>query len=90
MTRTDEILTIAQEECSEVIQVISKGRRFGFDVSYGGATNRQRLTTEVGDVLTLIDIMIEDGIIDESEVLQAKRAKREKLAVWSNICQPKP
>lgn len=81
----DEILTIAQEECAEVIQVISKGNRFGFDIEYNGRTNRQKLTQEVGDVLCMIDLMVEKGILTADGLEQAKKAKREKLKQWSRI-----
>jgi len=81
----DEILTIAQEECAEVIQVISKGNRFGFDIEYNGRTNRQKLTQEVGDVLCMIDLMVEKNILTADGLEQAKKAKREKLKQWSRI-----
>lgn len=81
----EEILTIAQEECAEVIQVVSKGNRFGFDIEYNGKTNRQKLTQEVGDVLCMIDLMVEKDILTTEGLEQAKKAKREKLKQWSNI-----
>jgi NTP pyrophosphatase (non-canonical NTP hydrolase) len=81
----EEILTIAQEECAEVIQVVSKGNRFGFDVEYNSKTNRQKLTQEVGDVLCMIDLMVEKDILTAEGLEQAKKAKREKLKQWSRI-----
>lgn len=80
-----EILEIAKEECAEVIQVTCKGNRFGFDVEYNGKTNRQKLTQEVGDVLCMIELMIEKDILNGLAVQKAKAAKREKLKQWSNI-----
>ena len=85
MSPIEEILTILQEECSEVIQVVSKGSRFGFDIDYNGVTNRQKLTQEVGDVLAMVDLMIKHKIVDSQELLKAKQAKFEKLKQWSNI-----
>jgi hypothetical protein len=46
-SKEKEILLIAQEECAEVTQAISKVFRFGFDSEYNGKTNHQRLTEEV-------------------------------------------
>jgi len=80
-----EALRILQEECAEVIQVVSKGCRFGFDVPYNGHTNRQLLTREVGDVLCLVNILIENKVIDLIDVRVAEDQKREKLRVWSTI-----
>ena len=80
-----EILEITKEECAEVIQVTCKGNRFGFDVEYNGKTNRQKLTQEVGDLLCMIELMVERDILDDHALQVAKKAKREKLKTWSNI-----
>lgn len=85
MTHDEEILTITQEECSEVIQVISKGRRFGYDIDYNGVTNRQKLTQEVGDVLAMVDLLVKYEILSYDDLMKAKAAKFEKLKQWSNI-----
>jgi len=77
--KLDEVLTITQEECGELVQVISKVRRFGMD------SNRDHLVKEAGDVLCMIDLLIEQGIISKYELDEAVKAKREKLCVWSNI-----
>lgn len=80
-----EIMLIAQEECAEVTQAISKVFRFGLDGMHNGASNKQRLEEEVGDLLCMIEMMIEKGIIDNKAVAQAGIKKKEKLAKWSNI-----
>jgi NTP pyrophosphatase (non-canonical NTP hydrolase) len=50
--RDREILLIAQEECAEVIQAISKIFRFGFDAQHPNEdrNNLQRLEEELGDL----------------------------------------
>lgn len=80
-----QILLICQEECAEVTQAISKVFRFGYDSEYNDRTNRQRLTEEVGDLLAMIDLMFEAGIIDESSANMAAIQKKIKLKKWSNI-----
>ena len=80
-----EILLITQEECAEVTQAISKVFRFGMDDEYNGVTNREHLEEELGDLLCMIDIMIEKCIISDSNVNAARKAKREKLKTWSGI-----
>lgn len=80
-----QILLICQEECAEVTQAISKVFRFGYDSEYNGRTNQQRLTEEVGDLLAMIDLMFEVGIIDESATNMAAIQKKIKLKKWSNI-----
>jgi NTP pyrophosphatase (non-canonical NTP hydrolase) len=80
-----EVMLITQEECAEVTQAISKVFRFGIEGEHNGATNRDRLEEEVGDLLCMIELMIENGIIDGNAVAQAGLKKKEKLAKWSNI-----
>jgi NTP pyrophosphatase (non-canonical NTP hydrolase) len=79
--RNRETLVIAQEECAEVIQVISKIQRFGIDDA-----NRQKLTAEVGDLLCMVDLMIEQNLID-ADLTPAIEAKRTKLKQWSSIIE---
>jgi NTP pyrophosphatase (non-canonical NTP hydrolase) len=83
--RQEEIMLICQEECAEVAQAISKVFRFGVDGEHLGSTNRERLEEEIGDLLCMIEMMTEEGIIDASVVANAAQAKRAKLAKWSNI-----
>ena len=82
-----EILLIAQEECAEVVQAISKCFRFGFDEKHPDQdrNNKQRLEEEVGDLMCMIEIMSDKGIIDYMQVFNAKNAKYQKLETWSNI-----
>lgn len=80
-----EVMLIAQEECAEVTQAISKVFRFGLDASHNEQTNKQRLTEEVGDLLCMIELMMAKGLMDPMEVLDAKKNKYEKLTKWSNI-----
>ena len=83
-----EILIITQEEAAEVIQEISKVFRFGIDDSHrDGMTHRQRLTTEVGDLLAMIDLMLDSKMIDPAQLEMAKQAKTEKLRKYSSIYQ---
>ena len=54
-----EIMLITQEECAEVSQAISKVFRFGMDDEYKGITNREHLEEEIGDLMCMIDLLIE-------------------------------
>lgn len=85
-----QILLICQEECAEVTQAISKCFRFGFDSEYEAKTNHRRLTEEVGDLLCMINLMIEAGIIDEAAANMASAQKKIKLKKWSNIFDKQP
>ena len=82
-----EVMDITQEECAEVIQAISKISRFGIDNFKPNKpkTNREHLEEEVGDMLAMVDIMIEQGIVTQDNLDIAKAAKIEKLKKWSSI-----
>lgn len=84
-SKREEILRIAQEECAEVTQVISKIFRFGIDESYNGKTNRQRLEAELGDLVCMIELLIETGVVDRDNVDAEAKDKRERLTKWSTI-----
>jgi NTP pyrophosphatase (non-canonical NTP hydrolase) len=80
-----EILLITQEECAEVTQAISKVFRFGFESTYNSASNKDRLEEELGDLMCMIDLMLDSGIVNESNVMAAKNEKMLKLQSWSKI-----
>ena len=80
-----EILLITQEECAEVTQAISKVFRFGFDSVHKGVNNREHLEEEIGDLMCMIDLLIDNGIVRESAVMSAKNEKLNKLMTWSKI-----
>lgn len=80
-----EVMLIAQEECAEVTQAISKVFRFGFDSEHNGKTIREHLEEEIGDLVCMIDLMREHGLISWENVVDASEKKMKKLERWSNI-----
>jgi NTP pyrophosphatase (non-canonical NTP hydrolase) len=88
--KTKDVMDILQEECAEVIQAVSKISRFGIDNFKPGKpkTNREHLEEELGDMLAMIDIMLEINLVDIDKLEVAKKAKIVKLKQWSNIYVP--
>ena len=83
-----EVLVIAQEEAAEVIQEISKVFRLGIDDRHrDGMTHREKLQTEVGDLLCMIDLMIDHRLIDPTQLEIARQAKVGKLKKFSTLYQ---
>ena len=81
-----EILVITQEECAEVIQEISKIFRFGIDEAHKeGMLHQEKLETEVGDLLCMINLMTQHGLIRSDQVTTAVENKQTKLKQWSKI-----
>lgn len=83
----NEILLITQEECAEVSQAISKVFRFGFTDFHPvtKVNNLEHLEEEIGDLMCMIDLLIDSGIVRESAVMTAKNEKLNKLMTWSKI-----
>lgn len=86
MSKVEEILDILQEECGEVVVAVSKVRRFGMDNRYkGGGSQREHLTQEVGDVMLMVKLLIDNGVFTDEELHDAMLRKEEKLKIWSKI-----
>lgn len=86
MNKLEEVMTITQEECAEVIQAISKCRRFGLGNSHkSGKTQRENLTEEVGDLYCMLELLCEHADLDKQAVASAAHNKCEKLKIWSKI-----
>lgn len=87
----DEILSILQEECAEVIQAISKIFRFGFDAKHPDQdrNNRERLEEELGDLQAMISLLLEKNIVSENNLMRAEVQKFAKLEKWSTIFSDK-
>ena len=84
--QVQEALDIQQEECGELVTAISKVRRFGLDNSYkDGGTQREHLTQEAGDVMLMIQLLVEKNVFTEDELLDAMQRKSDKLKIWSKI-----
>ena len=76
----EELLVIFMEECAEATVEASKIIRFGRNDDEHGS-----LAKEVGDLLCMIDLLEEYGLINKSLLIQYSKAKREKLKKWSNL-----
>jgi NTP pyrophosphatase (non-canonical NTP hydrolase) len=84
MRDSKEVMAILQEECAEVIQAISKINRFGLESEWQGVTNKQALITEIGDVLALISVLVDETDINihDEDVHKAINAKYKKLEIF--------
>ena len=87
MSKVNEILDILQEECAEVIQAISKCRRFGINEQNlkTGRTQRDELVQELGDVTLMIELLKAHNVCTETELYEAQVKKSQKLTKWSKI-----
>ena len=79
-------LNLLQEECAELIQAVSKIRRFGlrFQNPLTNETNRESLIQELEDVQIFMDAVKEDYEITTKESNDAYMRKMRKLRTWYN------
>lgn len=78
-----DTLDMVIEECAEVVQAASKAKRFGLIDSWDGETNRQKLETEIGDLLCLISILVDNKVLDHDAVEVARFKKFIKMEQWA-------
>ena len=80
--KQQEILDILTEEAAEVIQCVSKIRRFGLESchpSNPNYSNLDHLTEELGDLVCMIELTVNGGICDGDGIDRAADRKLEKL-----------
>jgi len=74
-----ELMVITMEECGELIEACSKAIRCE------DYKDNERLIEEAGDVLLLIDLIIDRGLLKKEDIEARKKVKTEKLKKWSNL-----
>ena len=81
MNRNEEIMTILQEECAEVIVEVSKVKRFGLE------GNIDKLMKELCDLQCMINLLEEFNVVTYrmGERFDLINEKREKLKKFSKI-----
>ena len=81
LPQTQRFLDKLQEEASEVIQAVSKIRRFGPDNHHPDRTqtNKQELVGELEDFLALVAVLEAQGYFDLSQSRDKIKAKAEAL-----------
>ena len=80
MKKREEMLVITMEECGELIQACSKMIR-----SKGKTKYLRNLQDEIGDVLTMIEIMKMSGLVTDEQIADRMVEKKEKLMKWSML-----
>lgn len=87
MNRTEHLLCILAEECSEVAQRVSKALRFGLSEVEPGQTknNAERINEELDDLFGVFTMLIGEEILREPSLDQGimKMSKVEKYLKYS-------
>ena len=72
MKKREEMLVITMEECGELIQACSKVIR-----TKGKTKYLRNLQDEIGDVMTMIEIMKMSGLVTDEQIADRMVEKKE-------------
>lgn len=80
-----ERLEVLLEELGEVIQIIGKIKRHGYENSHpdGDTTNRRLLEYEIGHVKNVINMMVNEGDIDINSIYSSSSKKSQ--TIWKYL-----
>ena len=80
MEKITELMIITMEECGELTQACSKVLRTDFKDHA-----LQDLKQEVADVVCMIELMKNNGLVNDADIVQGIQNKMEKLEIHSNL-----
>ena len=81
-----QLMAITAEECGELTQVCMKVmRKYTTLEEIQNDKYKDLLIEEAGDVLCMIELMVEHGVLTNEELGARVTVKRDKLATWSNL-----
>ena len=88
-----QLMAITAEECGELTQVCMKHLRKFETVQESVDTNpdtakwNQKLIEEAGDVMCMIELLVEHGMLTTEQLADRANVKRQKLKEWSDLIQ---
>jgi len=82
MNKREHLLACLIEEAAEIQQAATKALRFGTEDGYpgGNTTNAEDIAIECCDIIAVIEMLEECGIIEKSGTLQAINAKKARVS----------
>jgi hypothetical protein len=80
-----QLMCITMEECGELTQRCSKMMRKFETIDEATEEQRIKLLEEAGDVLCMIELMVEHGLLTNEELGVRVNYKRNKLEKWSTL-----
>lgn len=78
-----ERLDLLQEECAEIIQAVSKIKRFGFEGKHPrkpeGQTNKEHLEAEIGGLAVVLELLLDAKDVSEDKCSEAVEYKQKTI-----------
>jgi hypothetical protein len=87
INKLQQLMCITMEECGELTQRCSKIVRKYSTADQIQEDQRVKLLEEAGDVLCMIELMVEHGLLTNDELGVRVNVKRDKLKIWSNLVE---
>ena len=87
LNKLQQLMIITAEECGELTQRCSKIVRKYSTSDQIEEDQRAKLLEEAGDVLCMIELMVENNILTNEELGARVNVKRDKLKVWSDLIE---
>jgi len=87
LNKLQQLMIITAEECGELTQRCSKIVRKYSTADQIEEDQRVKLLEEAGDVLCMIELMVENGILTNEELGVRVNVKRNKLKKWSDLIE---
>ena len=87
LNRLQQLMIITAEECGELTQRCSKIVRKYSTSDQIEEDQRAKLLEEAGDVLCMIELMVENGILTNEQLGDRVNVKRHKLKIWSDLIE---
>jgi hypothetical protein len=81
MNKANHLLTCLAEECAEVSHRICKAMRFGLEEIQPGQslTNAQRIAEELDDLVAVIEMLEDEGLVPRTGTTQSIERKKAKV-----------
>ena len=87
LNKLQQLMIITAEECGELTQRCSKIVRKYSTSDQIEEDQRAKLLEEAGDVLCMIELMVENGILTNEQLGDRVNVKRHKLKIWSDLIE---
>lgn len=79
MNKTEHLLTCLAEECAEIQQAVTKALRFGLHDDFKETTPAQDIARECCDLIAVIEMLEEAGIIKKAGTIYAIEQKKARV-----------
>ena len=85
-----ELMIITMEECGELTQACSKVIRTMMSEGEIREDVLSKLKQEVADVMCMVELMQEYGLVKHDDIIEGIERKKDKLRKWSDLIPERP